>query len=103
MFKQWLGRWFGRSPAGARSSAPASDDPIEYKAYRIAPAPIAEGQVWRVAGEISLEVDGIRKTHRFIRADTLPDRDSAVQTMILKARLLIDQQGDRLFQQGPPG
>jgi hypothetical protein len=42
-------------------------------------------------------VDGQTKTHTLIRADTLESLDAAAEASTAKAKVLIDQQGDRLF------
>ena len=39
----------------------------------------------------------MRKEHRFIRADSHPGYDDAVTFTLSKARQMIDQMGDRLF------
>ena len=39
----------------------------------------------------------MRKEHRFIRADSHPVYDDAVTFTLSKARQMIDQMGDRLF------
>lgn len=90
----FLRRLFGGSSSG---DAPARDEPVLYNGYSIVPAPVRDGEQWRVTGEISREVDGELRTCTFIRADTCADRGAAVQTTLAKARLIIDQQGDRMF------
>jgi hypothetical protein len=40
--------------------------------------------------------DGV-KEHRFVRADTHPNRDDAIDFTISKAKQMIDMQGDRIF------
>ena len=51
----------------------------------------------RIAARIEKEVNGEVKTHRLIRADTLESHGAAVEASVGKAKLLIDQLGDRLF------
>ena len=43
-------------------------------------------------------LDGVVKEHRFIRADTFGAKDDADSFAIVKARQIIDEQGDNLFQ-----
>lgn len=72
-------------------------EPVEYKGYRIRPAPRAEGGKFYTAGLIAKDfADGPRKQH-FIRADTHASREDACAHAILKARQIIDEQGDNLF------
>ncbi len=61
------------------------------------PTPIREGTRYRVSARIVKEVDGETKTHTLIRADTLESLDAAAEASMAKAKMLIDQQGDRLF------
>lgn len=92
----FLRRLFG---GGSGNDAPERDEPVLYNGYSIVPTPVRDGQQWRVTGEISREVDGELRTCTFIRADTCAERSAAVQTTLAKARLIIDQQGDRMFEE----
>ena len=40
------------------------------------------------------------KEHRFIRADRFSDEDSAADHSLVKGRQIVDQVGDRMFDQG---
>ena len=71
----------------------AAADPIDYKGFSITPAPAREGSRYRIGAHV--EKDG--KSHHLIRADTLDDAESANEASINKAKQLIDQMGDRLF------
>ena len=87
-----LSRLFGRS------TTPEPEVTAEtYGAFRIYPAPVSEGTVYRIAARIEAEVDGETKTHHLMRADTLNDRESAVAASVGKAKQVIDEQGMRLF------
>ena len=46
---------------------------------------------------IEREFDGVRKEHRFIRADTYGSYEDAVNFTLSKARQIIDLQGVRIF------
>jgi hypothetical protein len=81
--------------SGATDAAPA--ETVEYKGYRIKPAPYPNNGVYQTAGTIEKDgPDGVRE-HRFVRADTHPSRDDAVAFAISKAKQIIDLQGDRIF------
>ena len=85
----------GDKPA-AEATAPAG--PVtEYEGFRITPEPMpADGQ-FRIAATIEREIGGELRTHKLIRADVLRDRDEAAAASVQKARQLIDQMGERLF------
>ncbi|HEX2554552.1 MAG TPA: HlyU family transcriptional regulator [Microvirga sp.] len=91
---------------GARAEAPeAPAEAVEYKGYRIRPAPFRDGGQFQTCGTIEKDTaDGLRE-HRFVRAEKHPSRDDAVAFSLMKAKQIIDQQGDRLFgeRQGPGG
>jgi hypothetical protein len=72
-------------------------EPVEYKGFIIRPAPFkADGQ-YQTAGTIEREIGGVRKEHRFIRADAFASFDDAVTFTLTKARQMVDLQGDRMF------
>jgi hypothetical protein len=69
----------------------------EYKGYRIIAAPSKEGGQFRIAGTIEKDTpDGVQR-HQFIRADVYANWDDAVAVTTSKAKQIIDQQGDRMF------
>ncbi len=81
---------------GGATSAP-KHTPETYKDFTITPDPIpADGQ-HRIAAHITKEIDGEMKSHHLIRADTLMSANAAAEAAIDKAKIVIDQQGDRLF------
>lgn len=81
----------------AASAESREADRVDYKSYRIQPAPRKEGSQWVVAGTITkAEPDGTR-TYRFIRADSHASREGAVELTVIKAKQMIDLEGDRLF------
>lgn len=92
--------WLKKALSGGDQSEPASvrGDTIEYNGYRITPTPIAEAGQFRVSGVIEKEGDPERK-HTFIRSDLVAGKDAACDFTVVKAKLIIDQMGDRLFDQ----
>jgi hypothetical protein len=90
---------FLKSLFGGRSApAPAPQgEPVEYKGYVIRAAPFQNGGQYQTAGTIEKEVDGVRKEHRFIRADSHASLDDAMSFSVSKARQIVDLQGDRMF------
>ena len=83
----------GGAPAEATAAAP----PLEYEGYRITPAPFRTKDHYQTAGTIEKDTpEGVKK-HAFIRADTYATWDDAVAFTTMKAKQIIDQQGDRIF------
>jgi hypothetical protein len=92
----FLSALFGR--LGAAPTEKVSE-PVEYKGFIIRAAPFkSEGQ-FQTAGVIEREVGGVRKEHRFIRADAFASYDDAVTFTLGKARQIVDLQGERMFGQ----
>ncbi len=82
--------------------APAARGPaVEYEGYAIHAAPQRQGSQWLTAGVITKEFpDGV-KEHHFIRAETHASQDDASVFAVVKAKQIIDERGDRLFQERP--
>lgn len=72
-------------------------EPIAHKDYRIYAEPQSEQGGFRVAARIERDIDGETKTHQMIRADKCQSMEEATETSTLKAKMLIDQQGDSIF------
>ena len=87
---------FGRPAAGGPETAKVSD-PVEYKGFIIRAAPYKNNGHYQTAGTIAREIGGVRKEHRFIRADAYASYDDAVNFTLSKARQIVDLQGDRIF------
>jgi hypothetical protein len=92
----FLNALFGRRDDAASAK---TAEPVEYKGFIIRPAPFKENGQYQTAGVIEREIDGVRKEHRFIRADAYPTYDDAVNFTLHKARQMIDLQGERMFGQ----
>jgi hypothetical protein len=90
---------FGR---GGSTSAAKTADPVEYKGYVITAAPYKNNGHYQTAGTIARDIGGVRKEHRFIRADAYASYDDAVNFTLSKARQIIDLQGDRIFAETRP-
>jgi hypothetical protein len=82
---------------GGAESAVKAADPVEYNGYVIRPAPYKSDGQFQTAGTIEKEIGGVRKEHRFVRADRYAAYDDAVNFTTNKARQIIDLQGDRIF------
>jgi hypothetical protein len=95
----FFGSLFRRGSAPAQGGAKAAA-PIEYKGNVIVAAPFSNNGQYQTAGTIAREIEGVRKEHRFIRADAYASYDDAVSFTESKARQIVDLQGDRIFDQG---
>lgn len=86
---------------GKREEASSGDVPagpaVEYKGFRIRPAPFAAGGQYQTAGVIEKDFPEGTKTHRFIRADKHASKDDATAFSVTKAQQIIDEQGDKVF------
>ena len=91
---KWLKGLFGGSDSSSESP---SSQMVTYKGFDIIAEPVSEGGSYRVGARIEKDVEGARKTHTLIRADTMHSRDDAVEASVNKAKMLIDEQGDRIF------
>ncbi|MEN8831952.1 MAG: HlyU family transcriptional regulator [Pacificibacter sp.] len=73
-------------------------EPELYKDFLIFPEPVSEGGAYRIAARIEKEIDGEVKVHHMKRADTGTDLDDVTQGTLTKAKIFIDQMGDRIFE-----
>lgn len=81
---------------GGGGSAPST--PAEtHEGFTIFAEPLKDGGSWRIAARIEKEIDGELKVHQMMRADTLQSFEEAVKASSAKARMLVEQQGDTIF------
>src|SRR5262245_47731723 len=97
MFEKLKSAWAHLAGAAAGASEAASAPPVEYKGYRIRPAPYRADGHYQTAGTIEKDTPEGVKEHKFIRADTYQTREDAIAFTISKAKQIIDNQGDRIF------
>jgi hypothetical protein len=86
----------GKREEAAPGEAPAGPA-VEYKGFRIRPAPFQAGGQYQTSGLIEKDFPEGTKTHRFIRADKHASKDDATAFSVTKAQQIIDEQGDRVF------
>ncbi|WP_262300105.1 HlyU family transcriptional regulator [Microvirga sesbaniae] len=72
-------------------------DAVEYKGFRIRPAPYSAKGGFQTAGVIEKDFETGMKEYRFVRAETHPSKDKASTFAITKGKQIIDEQGDRVF------
>jgi hypothetical protein len=100
--KTALSQLFGGREGAAQSDGPPSP-PVEYKGYRIRPAPYRADRLYQTAGVIEKDTPEGTKQHRFVRADTHQSREDAISFAVIKAKQIIDLQGDRIFGESKDG
>lgn len=90
--------WSRLGGAGdAKREPEAVAEAVDYKGFRIRPAPYPSKGQFQTAGVIEKDFGVETKEHRFVRAETHASKDDAATFSIAKARQIIDEQGDRLF------
>jgi hypothetical protein len=85
----------GGSGGDAPEAPPAAT--VEYKGFRIKPAPYKAGAQYQTAGTIEKDTAEGLKEHRFIRADTHATMEDAVAFAVSKAKQIIDSQDEAMF------
>jgi hypothetical protein len=95
----FLKKLFGGGDDGDGAN-PDSAEPNEiYKGVAIRANPVKEaGGQWRIAGTVTKEVDGQSVSRQFVRADLVQDKEQAIVTSVNKAKLIIDQNGEGIWQ-----
>ena len=95
----FLKRLFGRG-AESQPAEPAKSiehKSMEHKGFVVRAAPFESGGRFQTAGVIEKVVDGVRKEHQFIRADSHASLEQAVEFSLTKGCQIIDQVGEGVF------
>lgn len=87
---------FGGGSSGGKDAA-RTVRAIDHKGYHIEAQPYPEGGQYQVAGLISKELEGVVRSHRFVRADRFATLEEAADFAVMKGQQIVDQQGDRIF------
>jgi len=82
---------------GGKTGKAAARASAEHKGFTIEAAHYLEGGQYQLAGVIAKEIDGVRKEHRFVRADRFGSPDEAAARALDKGRQIVDEQGEKLF------
>ena len=88
--------WRQLSGSSERDDARAADT-VEYEGHRIRPSPFRRNGQYQTAGVIEREVAGETRQHRFVRAESHPTWEGAIEFTIAKAKQIIDERGPRVF------
>jgi hypothetical protein len=92
--KSLFGGGTSNYPAG--TSAPTKS--AEHKGFTIEARPFKEGGQYQLCGVIAKTVDGVRKEHRFVRADRFSGQDEAADITLNKGRQIVDERGEKVFE-----
>ena len=95
----FFSKLFG-SAESQKEKVPNQGNSVEYQGLIIRSAPIAEGGQWRVSGVIIKQFDGALFQRDFVRADVVGNREEAEVLSVRKGKQIIDEQGDKLFDDG---
>ena len=87
-----LKKLFGSAQAQGRAA-----EPIEYQGFEVIATPRRVSGGWSTEGLIRKQVDGAAREVGFIRADTCMSEQDAVAAAQDKARKIIDERGDTVF------
>lgn len=82
---------------GGKSGSDGASEPVVFQEFSIFAEPQRDGGGYRIAARIEKTIDGEVKTHQMIRADTCQSADEARELSVTKAKILIDQQGESIF------
>ena len=92
-----LSKLFGGGKDSGGGSGGKEGAEIDYNGFKITPAARPQNGQWLTAGIIRKEIGGEVKEHRFLRADTHASPESANDFAVIKARQIIDEQGEGIF------
>jgi hypothetical protein len=87
----------GRPSSAADSPAESLGEPVDYNGFILRAAPFKSDGQYQTAGIIAKDVAGVRKEHRFIRADRHASLADALSFSLIKAKKIVDEQAERLF------
>jgi hypothetical protein len=88
----WLKGLFAATPQRGRAAAA-----INYREFEVIAMPRKFSAGWTTEGLIRKQQAGALREVRFIRADTCMNEEEAVATAQGKARKIIDERGDSVF------
>ena len=89
-----LKRLFG---GGSSEDKSKQSTAVEHAGFRIYPEPTKTSGGLRIGARIEKELGGETMVHQLIRADVISDPQEAETASVNKAKQIIDEQGDRLF------
>lgn len=97
----FLKRIFGGAPANSGSAGGNVVAEEEYQGHRIEATPMKEGDQWRLCARVSKAFGDETLSHDLIRADLFQSAEDAARHSLSKARQVIDESGDHIYQREP--
>ena len=91
--------WKSLFGGGGGSDAGKAMASVEHNGFTVRATPYTEGGEYQTAGVIEKEISGERKSHTFVRAERFPSIEAATEFSLIKGRQIVDQVGDRVFDQ----
>lgn len=91
-------RGLGRE-GGEKSEGASKHEAVEYNGFTIVATPRKAPGGWTTEGVISKAAGESTRSERFIRADMLMSEEEAVNYSVMKAKKIIDEQGEQLFKE----
>ena len=82
---------------GPQKPALREKEAVEYRGFRIVPAPAQVPSGWRIGAVISKEIDGERRSYHMVRADVFAEMDFVIDLTVRKAKQVIDEQGEKIL------
>ena len=98
-WKKLFGGGEGGSEASSGGGAMGQE---EYKGFLIKAIEMRAGSEYQLAGTIEKDIDGEHKSYQFVRADRMSSKDDVISLALSKGRQIIDEQGERVFNQTWP-
>lgn len=89
--------WTSFTGGQGSSTGEPQAEAVEYKGFRIRPAPYPSNGQFQTAGVIEKDSEAGLKEHRFVRAETHASKADAEAFAVVKAKQIIDEQGERIF------
>jgi hypothetical protein len=98
----WKKLFGGGEGGGEAASGGGAMGQEEYKGFLIKAIEMRAGSEYQLAGTIEKDVDGEHKSYQFVRADRMSSKDDVISLALSKGRQIIDEQGERVFNQTWP-
>ena len=81
---------FGGGAKSETEAVPKVSQEIEHRGFTIQATPYKEAGQYQTCGIIAKVIDGVRKEHKFIRADRFASLDEAVDCSLSKGRQMVE-------------
>ena len=88
---------FAKLFGGGSKTPETPPEPEMHNGFAIYPEPAKGTGGYRIGARIEKEIDGELKSHQMLRADVLGSEEDAKAESLRKAKIFIDQMGERIF------